>query len=63
MATDTTFSPWTVVKSDDKKRARLACMRYLLNAIPYSNKDHKVVGKPEPRLIGQKEEIYYGDQW
>lgn len=63
MATDTTFSPWTVVRSDDKKRARLACMRYVLNACPYTDKDVDLVSHSEPLLIGNKEEIYQGDQW
>jgi len=63
MATDTSFSPWTVVKSDDKKRARLACMRYVLNSCPYSNKDAEAVGRHDDRLIGNKESIYEDDQW
>ncbi|MEM9369174.1 MAG: polyphosphate kinase 2 [Planctomycetota bacterium] len=63
MATDTTFSPWTVVRSDDKKRARLACMRYVLNACPYANKDRGVVGVPDGKIIGIKEDLYETDQW
>ncbi|MEM1228322.1 MAG: polyphosphate kinase 2 [Planctomycetota bacterium] len=63
MATDTTFSPWTVVRSDDKKRARLSCMRYVLNDCPYANKDRSVVGSPDGRIIGAKEDLYETDQW
>lgn len=63
MATDTRFSPWTVVKSDDKKRARLACMRYVLNQTPYSNKDRKTVGSPDRSILGRKEDIYENDEW
>lgn len=63
MATDTKFSPWTVVRSDDKKRARIACMRYVLNAIPYHGKNEELVGNVKRRIIGRKEDIYEGDQW
>lgn len=63
MATDTMFSPWTVIKSDDKKRARLACMRHVLNQLAYANKDPKVVGSPDSKILGRKEEIYEGDEW
>ena len=63
MATDTTFSPWTVVRSDDKKRARLACMRYVLSQCPYTNKDQSVVGDPDAKVIGDKESLYDTDQW
>ena len=63
MATDTKFAPWTVIRSDDKKRARLACMRFVLSGLPYSNKDETSVGEPDPRLVGPKEQIYEGDNW
>lgn len=63
MATDTMFSPWTVIKSDDKKRARLACMRHVLNQLPYRNKNLDVVGRPDPKILGRKEDIYEGDEW
>jgi polyphosphate kinase 2 (PPK2 family) len=42
--TDTSDSPWTVIKSDCKKRARLNAMRYLLHRLPYTNKDAAVMG-------------------
>lgn len=63
MATDTKVSPWTVVKSDDKKRARLNCMRYVLNAFPYSSKVNDLVGDLEPALIGSKETVYENGEW
>jgi len=37
--TDTADAPWTVIKSNDKKRARLACMRHFLASIDYPGKD------------------------
>ena len=50
--TDTADAPWTVIKSDDKKRARLNCMRYILNKFPYDNKDAKVACEPDPLIVG-----------
>lgn len=51
--TDTVACPWTVVKSDDKKRARLNAMRYVLNTIPYDNRDETVVGPVDPLIVGR----------
>ena len=50
--TDTADAPWTVVKSNDKKRARLEAMRYVLNRFDYDNKDVEVVGTPDPQIVG-----------
>jgi polyphosphate kinase len=51
--TDTSDSPWTVIKSDCKKRARLNAMRYLLHRLPYRNKDAAVIGNVDPLLVGR----------
>jgi polyphosphate kinase len=50
--TDTADAPWTVIKSNCKKRARLNAMRYVLNKLPYTNKDKLTVGKPDPLVVG-----------
>ncbi|MGW0214632.1 polyphosphate kinase 2 [Micromonospora chokoriensis] len=50
--TDTADAPWTVVKSNDKKRARLEAMRHVLNRFDYDGKDLSVVGTPDPQIIG-----------
>ena len=50
--TDTADAPWTVVKSDDKKRARLNCMKHFLASLPYPEKDRHVVGNPDPLIVG-----------
>lgn len=50
--TDTADAPWTIVKSDDKKRARLNCMRHFLYSLPYPGKDTSVIGHPDPLLVG-----------
>ena len=50
--TDTADAPWTVVKSNDKKRARLEAMRHILEKFDYPGKDQEVVGKPDRKIIG-----------
>jgi polyphosphate kinase len=50
--TDLADAPWTVVKSNDKKRARLETIRYVLSCFPYADKDEQVVGNPDPLIIG-----------
>ena len=51
--TDTADAPWTVIKSDCKKRARLNAMRYVLHRLPYTNKDVKAIGPLDPLLVGR----------
>lgn len=51
--TDTSEAPWTVVKSNDKKRARLETMRHVLHELPYTGKDSDVVGTPDPLIVGR----------
>ncbi|GAA1426741.1 polyphosphate kinase 2 [Microlunatus lacustris] len=57
-ATDTDTVPWTVVKSNDKKRARLEAMRYVLHRTDYDGKDADVVGVPDPAIVGRASEVY-----
>ena len=56
--TDTVDAPWTVIKSDDKKRARLNAMRYVLNRVPYDNKDTDSIGTLDSLLVGRANSIY-----
>jgi len=56
--TDTADAPWTVVKSNDKKRARLAAMRHVLASFPYDGKDAEVVGRPDPLIIGRGADLF-----
>lgn len=51
-ATDTEHAPWTVVKSNDKRRARLEAIRSLLWRVDYENKDTSAVGEPDPLIVG-----------
>jgi polyphosphate kinase len=50
--THTKTAPWTVVRSNDKRRARLETIRTILLAINYTGKDLKVIGKPDDKIIG-----------
>ena len=56
--TDTADAPWTVIKSDDKKRARINGLRYLLHAMPYANKDISRIGPVDPLLVGRANVVY-----
>ena len=56
--TDTAEAPWTVIKSDCKKRARLNAMRYVLHKLPYANKDLEHVGKLDPLIVGRAHVVY-----
>lgn len=49
--TDTNESPWITIKSNDKKRARLNAMRYVLSKFNYTGKDYDVVGQPDPKIV------------
>ncbi len=49
--TDTADAPWTVIKSNDKKRARINCMRHYLASLDYPKKDHGVVATPDPLIV------------
>ncbi|MDH4448359.1 MAG: polyphosphate kinase 2 [Acidovorax sp.] len=56
--TDTADAPWTVIKSDCKKRARLSAMRYVLHKLPYANKSLKTIGKLDPLIVGRAHVVY-----
>jgi polyphosphate kinase len=56
--TDTSDAPWTVVKSNCKKRARLNTMRYILQKIDYTNKDFDMIGRVDPLIVGRSNVIF-----
>jgi len=56
--TDTADSPWIVVKSDDKKRARLNAMRYVLHSLPYAGKGAQRIGAVDDLLVGRANFIH-----
>jgi polyphosphate kinase 2 len=57
--TDTADAPWIIVKSDDKKRARLEAMKHFLSSIDYPGKDHRVVRAPDPLIVGRAEHVVH----
>ncbi len=57
--TDTADAPWTVVKSNDKKRARLNCMRHFLSTLDYPDKDVSIVDQPDPLIVGQAHHVIH----
>ena len=56
--TDTADAPWTVIKSDCKKRARVNAMRYILHSMPYAKRDLDRVGRVDPLLVGRANVVY-----
>lgn len=56
--TDTADAPWTVVKSDCKKRARLNALRYVLHKLPYTSKSLDQIGPIDPLLVGRANVVY-----
>ena len=56
--THTTIAPWTVIRSNDQRRARLEAIRVVLSAIDYEGKDPKVVGQIDPKIVGAGPEFF-----
>jgi polyphosphate kinase 2 len=56
--TDTADAPWTVIKSDCKKRARINAMRHVLNAMEYPNKNADIAIPPDELIVGSAKHIY-----
>ena len=59
--TDTAACPWTIIKSDDKKRARLNCMQDFLSRLDYPDKDLDVVDAPDPLIVGSPSQVIRKD--
>ncbi|EKQ5873015.1 polyphosphate kinase 2, partial [Pseudomonas aeruginosa] len=60
--TDTADAPWTVIKSDDKKRARLNCIRHFLHSLDYPDKDRRIAHEPDPLLVGPASRVIEEDE-
>ena len=60
--TDTADAPWTIVKSDDKKRARLNCMQHFLSELDYPGKNEHVVRGPDPLIVGSSSQVISKDR-
>ena len=57
--TDTADAPWTIVKSNDKKRARINCMKHFLSTVDYPDKDHSIACPPDPLIVGQASHVLH----
>jgi polyphosphate kinase 2 len=58
--THTAVAPWTVVRANDQRRARLEAIRVVLSAMDYPDKDQKIVRAPDPRIVGADDAFFYG---
>ncbi len=56
--TDVSGAPWTVIRSDGKKRARLNCMRHVLHSLPYEGKNKKIAVAPDSKIVGSVKDMY-----
>jgi hypothetical protein len=59
--TDTADCPWTIIKSDDKKRARLNCMQHFLCHLDYPDKNLDVVSGSDPLVVGSPAQVLRED--
>ncbi|UWQ26058.1 polyphosphate kinase 2 [Leisingera aquaemixtae] len=57
--TDTADAPWTVIKSNCKKRARINCMRHFLASLEYPGKDPEIAAVPDPLIVGQAHHVIH----
>lgn len=60
--TNTEYAPWTVVRSNDKKRGRVEAMRWVLYNLDYPGKDTRIVGTPDPYIVGPPAVVYEHDE-
>jgi len=60
--TDTADAPWTIIKSDDKKRARLNCIQHFLSTLDYPGKDEHVVRGADPLIVGTPSQVIEKDR-
>lgn len=57
--TDTADAPWTIIKSNDKKRARLNCMKHFLATLDYPGKDPEIAVPPDPLIVGNASHVVH----
>ncbi|MBX8799647.1 polyphosphate kinase 2 [Pseudochrobactrum asaccharolyticum] len=55
--TDTGYAPWTIIRSNDKRRARLAAIRRILLTLPYEGRDLAAIGSEDQSIIGRGAEF------
>ena len=60
--TDTADAPWTIIKSNDKKRARLNTMKHFLSSLDYPGKDESIAVAPDPLIVGQASHVVHSSE-
>ncbi len=58
--THTPTCPWTVIRANDQRRARLEAIRCILSSVDYEGRNKKLIGKPDPKLVGADADFFYG---
>ncbi len=58
--THTPTAPWTAIRANDQRRARLECIRLVLSAFDYDDKDTDAVGAIDPKLTGSTDALFFG---
>ena len=58
LATGTLVAPWTIINSNEKRRARLGAIRSVLHSLDYEHKDHDVVGEPDSRVVRTAHSVF-----
>ena len=59
--THTPIAPWTVIRANDQRRARLEAIRVVLSSFEYDGKDAEAVGRPDPEIVGSGPKFFYDD--
>jgi len=57
--THTSTCPWTVIRANDQRRARLNAIRVVLNAIDYANKNPDAIAEPDPNIVGSETDFLF----
>ncbi len=57
--THTVIAPWTVIRANDQRRARIEAIRTVLSKMSYEGKDESVVGHPDPKIVGDGPEFFF----
>ena len=60
--TDTADAPWTIIKSNDKKRVRLNCMQHFLSSLPYTDKDCSIITGADSLIVGASAHVIGSDK-
>jgi polyphosphate kinase 2 (PPK2 family) len=56
--THSDHAPWTVVRANDKRRARINVIRTILSGLPYTGKDESVIGEIDDKIVGRGHEPF-----